>query len=333
MTTAEYTIRLDAFEGPLDLLLFLIRRAEVEITDIPIARITEQYLSFLDDFTRSARPIDIENAGEFLVMAATLVEIKSRMLAPPARSQTAEADHAPDAEVHQPRKDDPGDPRTALVRQLLEYKRFRDAAEHLEHWRTEYTHRYEAARAPAMQPDPDQAAPEEEPLVEVEDLHLIDLVEAFARIMQSVDFSRVGEHRVVFDDTPVEVHAEDILDQLRRLAFTGSPDSPGPTPTPSTTAKPHLLFAELFVGRTRSEAIGLFLAMLELVKQRKVLVRHEQADDPTLITLELAEPDAPDAPESPEVPSASAAPADATADLAATPTAAATAAGDAAGAV
>lgn len=283
MTTAEYTIRLDAFEGPLDLLLFLIRRAEVEITDIPIARITEQYLLFLDEFTRSARPIDIENAGEFLVMAATLVEIKSRTLAPPPTRQR-DGNDGEDAQGPRSKRDDDGDPRTALVRQLLEYKRFRDAAEHLERWRDEHSRKYEAARAGVMQaPAEELNAEAEEPLVEVEDLHLIDLVEAFARIMQTVDFTRVGEHRVVFDDTPVEVHAEDILDQLRRLAERDAQRQ--------DAAIPRLAFSALFKDRTRSEAIGLFLAMLELIKQRRVAIRHESADDPTQITLELAEPE------------------------------------------
>ena len=83
---AEYKVRLEAFEGPLDLLLFLIRRAEVDIHDIPIASITEQYLSHLEQLTAGSESgrIDIERAGEFLVMAATLMEIKSRMLAPPS---------------------------------------------------------------------------------------------------------------------------------------------------------------------------------------------------------------------------------------------------------
>ena len=77
----DYTVRIDAFQGPLDLLLYLIRRAEVDITDIPVAEITKQYLRFLKD----VELIDIDEAGEFLVMAATLMEIKSRMLMPPEK--------------------------------------------------------------------------------------------------------------------------------------------------------------------------------------------------------------------------------------------------------
>src|SRR5881394_3359175 len=108
--TDDYRVRLESFEGPLDLLLFLIRKSEVEITDIPVAAITEQYLEFLKDLGSSSR-IDIDTAGEFLVMAATLMELKSRMLMPaPARS-------AADAPGDKPQED----PRAELVRQLIEY--------------------------------------------------------------------------------------------------------------------------------------------------------------------------------------------------------------------
>ena len=102
-----YQVRLSAFEGPLDLLLFLIRRAEVDIHDIPIAEITKQYLHTVS----GAKDLDVEQAGEFLVMAATLVEIKSRMLAPVQEGVEGEDATAPTEEGEDPRRD--------LVRQLL----------------------------------------------------------------------------------------------------------------------------------------------------------------------------------------------------------------------
>src|SRR5260221_2979383 len=103
-----YRVELDIFRGPLDLLLFLVKRHEVDILDIPIARIAEQYLHYLEVL----RLIDVERAGEFLVLASTLMEIKSKMLLPRAETAT---DHE-------------ADPRQELVRQLLEYKQFKDAA-------------------------------------------------------------------------------------------------------------------------------------------------------------------------------------------------------------
>lgn len=285
----DYTVRLEAFEGPLDLLLFLIRRAEVEVTDIPISRITDQYLKYLDQFTASesidggeagashvkSRPIDIERAGEFLVMAATLMEIKSRMLTPvPVRG--GDNGNAESGEGNG--RDKSSDPRSELVRQLLEYKRFRDATEQLEHYRDEYFSRYPAAAIPGSkqpEPDPQQAAEgeTEEAPIDLEDTTLIDLVEAFSRIMQTVDFSRVGEHRVVFDDTPVEIHAEDILLKLRQLELPPV-DLSGLEDAPRRVRS--MEFASVFQGRKRSEAIGLFLAVLELVKQQRIRVVQAQ---------------------------------------------------------
>src|SRR5262249_32863000 len=108
-----YTVALESFHGPLDLLLHLVKRSEVDVLDIPIAVIAEQFL----EHVRVVRELDVEVAGEFLVMAATLVEIKSRMLLPP---------EATAAEEEEP------DPRRELVKQLLEYRKFKDAAAALE---------------------------------------------------------------------------------------------------------------------------------------------------------------------------------------------------------
>ena len=112
----EYKVNLDVFEGPLDLLLYLIRREELDIYDIPIERITAAYMEFLED----ARRLNLDIAGEFIVMAATLMVIKSRMLLPVSR-RVAETDD-----------EEWVDPRLDLVRQLIEYKKFKDAAIRLE---------------------------------------------------------------------------------------------------------------------------------------------------------------------------------------------------------
>src|SRR5262249_2386517 len=102
----EYQVNLDTFRGPLDLLLYLVKHHEVDICDIPIARVTEQFLEYL----QVIKLIDVERAGDFLVMAATLMEIKSKMLLPRGEEEAgAEAD-----------------PRLELVRQLIEYKQFKD---------------------------------------------------------------------------------------------------------------------------------------------------------------------------------------------------------------
>ena len=109
----DYQVQLDVFHGPLDLLLFLIRRDEVDIYDIPIASVTAQYIEYVD----TIKSIDPNVAGEFLVMAATLMEIKSRLLLP--QTETTPGEEA-------------ADPRRELVRQLIEYRKTKDAAGHLD---------------------------------------------------------------------------------------------------------------------------------------------------------------------------------------------------------
>ncbi len=260
----EAIVHLDAFDGPLDLLLHLIRRAEVDIADIPIAQITEQYLHRLEEIER----IDIELAGEFLVMAATLMEIKSRMISPPAEPDTGSGG----AEALGPGVD----PRAELVRQLLAYKRVRDAAQALEERRARWESRWATAPAQPADVAPETASGDdgESPPVEVEDLELFDLVEAFSRIMATVDIDRAvrSAHEVAYDDTPIELHAEDILDRLRRCAAPGG-------------AAPRMTLREMLSGRTRVEMVGLFLATLELVRRRSVVIAPEPGEREYSIAL------------------------------------------------
>ena len=285
----DYRVQLDAFEGPLDLLLFLIRRAEVDITDIPIAEITDQYLAYLSQIDR----IDIDTAGEFLVMAATLMEIKSRMLMPPeerpggARGEGEGAEEGAGA-----------DPRADLIRQLLEYKRYRDAADRLEEHRRLWEQRYPAAAAPIDRARLAEATADlagDEADLDAEDLNIFDLVEAFARIVETVNFDRLGEHTVTVDDTPIELHAEDILERLRSLPAAHSGGAAG------ADGKPALPFREVFEGRSRSELVGLFLAILELVKQQRLAIAQGEGakgggGTGAEILLQLKDPEAEAAP-------------------------------------
>lgn len=265
----DYRVQLETFEGPLDLLLYLIRRAEIDITDIPIAALADQYMEYLSGIDR----IDIELAGEFLVTAATLMEIKSRMLTPagPGAGRGA-LDELGSAGR------DGEDPRADLVRQLLAYKKYRDAAEALDLRRREWEQRFPAGRAGTDDASLREAVLAQSEDLELEDLSLLDLVEAFSNIVASVNFERLGEHTVTYDDTPIELHAEDILDRLKREAAGGS----GP-----------IELAAMCTGRTRSEAIGLFLATLELVRRRAVAVRQETPGGRIVIGLRPPEPDTP----------------------------------------
>ncbi|MHC4832321.1 MAG: segregation and condensation protein A [Planctomycetota bacterium] len=245
----EYLVRLDRFQGPLDLLLFLIRRAEVDIHDIPIHEITEQYLAHLGDLHR----IDMETAGEFLVLAATLVEIKAKSLAPrPETEAEGETDEfAGLAEA---------DPRLDLVRQLLDYQRFRDASEALDSLRNEHARRHLVRARPESRTSEEEIEEDEEAPLELDDAHVIDLLEAFERIISAVDLDRLGDHRVEMDETPQALHQADLADRLERA--------------------PHhrLPLAEAIFARTRMEMIGLFLAVLELARGQRIAIRQEDGE-------------------------------------------------------
>ena len=124
----EYQVVLEAFRGPLDLLLYLVKREEVDVRDIPVARVAEQFLAYLDVLTM----IDVERAGDFLVLAATLMEIKSKLVLPHAENAAAAEE----------------DPRNQLVQQLIQYKRFKDAADLLETQGERHALRWRVNRLP-----------------------------------------------------------------------------------------------------------------------------------------------------------------------------------------
>jgi segregation and condensation protein A len=257
--TEDYKVRLDAFEGPLDLLLFLIRKNELEVEDVPVAMIAGQYMQFLGQIDK----VDIDVAGEFLLMAATLTEIKSRMVAFQQQpSPTA------DEEGHAKAKKE--DPRAELVRQLLAYKAYRDAAAALEGRLADWQSRFPSSAVLPNDKDPAVAAikralADSQAALELEDLELVDLTEAFRKVMETVNFDRIGDHQVTYDDTPIEAHATDIMTVLQAPDASASPTR-------------EVEFAQVFKGRTRSQMVGLFLALLMLVRDRKVAVRQDRID-------------------------------------------------------
>ena len=260
----DYRITLDAFEGPLDLLLYLVRRAEVDVQDIPIARITDQYLALL----ARLNDIDVEAAGEFLVMAATLIEVKSRTLAPPAQEPDGQSADVSDAPVL-----DVTDPRRELIEQLLTYQRLRVAVEMLEERREEFSHRF--SNRPGRLPKQREDAEGEQ--IELEDAHILDLSESYERIVASIDFTRLGDHSVEFDDTPIELYEADLIDRLHRRADG------------------RLTLQDAFSGHNRSQRIGLFLALLELVRLRQVTVLQPQIEGRIEVLLQRdPEPQAPE---------------------------------------
>jgi segregation and condensation protein A len=239
-TTAPCTIKLDVFEGPLDLLLHLIKRNEVQIADIPIATITDQYLAMLEELPE----LNLDGAGEYLVMAATLTYIKSRMLLPAA----------PDGE-----EDAEEDPRAALVQQLLEYQRYREAAAGL-------SSRAVLERdvfAPAGEPSPAGVSDEGRPLVR--DASLGDLLDALRSVLGRI---RTPPPHAIFKP------GLSVSECVHRILSRFSLDR-------------ELRFDELFSEESdRTEVIVTFLALLELIRLK--VVRAVQSDRFGPIDLGLA---------------------------------------------
>ena len=219
----DFRVDLNLFRGPLDLLLYLVRKHEVEITDIPIALITDQYLAYLTVLER----LDVNAVGDFLAMASTLIEIKSQRVLP-------RGDEIED-EVDDPRKD--------LVRRLLEYKQYRDAASILEERSRRWQEHY--CRLSNDLP-PRQRNLAEEPIHEVE---LWDLVSAFGQVIRDTEAAKPSN--IVYDETPIRVYMSRIHSQLLKEG--------------------QLAFSDLFSPTMhRSSLIGMFLAVLELVGHHHV---------------------------------------------------------------
>lgn len=232
----EYQVVLDAFRGPLDLLLYLVKREEVDVRDIPVARVAEQFKQYLDVLTL----IDVERAGDFLVLAATLMEIKSKLLLPHAE-ESAEAEE---------------DPRRQLVQQLIQYKHFKAAAALLESQGERHALRLPRQPAAATTSNTPQR---------LQPVELWDLVSAFGRLMRETMAQQT--HEVVVDQTPLHVYMEAILAMLARES--------------------RLPFAALFTPpHTRGRLVGIFLGVLELTKQRRII--PEQGEPFTDIWVSLA---------------------------------------------
>jgi len=226
---AENRVSLEIFEGPLDLLLYLIKKDEVDIYEVSIERITDQYLEYIDTF----KILNIELASEFIVMAANLMYIKSRTLLP-------RNEQAPEEDI------DEEDPRWELIRQLVEYKKFKDAANYLEKREVENQKFYSAEQQFC-----DDLEEEGEPIVNV---GIFELIQAFQGVLKR------------FDD-------EDDLTEIADDRFTGSDkiDYLITNVSKGQKVKFYQLFEE---ASTKSEVLVTFLALLELIRLNEFQVRQ-----------------------------------------------------------
>ena len=231
---ADLRIKLPVFEGPLDLLLFLIRKNELDIYDIPIATVTKQYIQVL----RSMQQLDLEIAGEFFVMAASLMEIKSRMLLPRGQAATGEGED-----------DDPLDPRWELVHQLLQYKKFKEAAAKLDELASFQRDMLARHVVEVV------ATENERPLKPVD---RIELWNSFNLVLR-----RLSEKLVVGEIKGEEVTVSDKMEELLKLIET----------------RKSFLFTELFEGKqvTVRLLVATFIAVLELTRLKKLRVRQAEA--------------------------------------------------------
>jgi len=233
-----YKVDLDIYNGPMDLLLYLIRREEMDVRDIPIARIADQYLTYLDLLTG----LDIELAGDFVVMAATLLELKSRALLPRP------------PEIEEGEEEDLEDPRETLIRQLIEYRRFKEAAALLDERSRDMARRFprqvDEHLLEEIGPDEDPGPPAEM----FQGIEVWDLISAFTQVIRTLGYSRPGE--VIYDDMPIEAAGTDLLARLEK--------------------ERSVLFTQLFSkARNLNYCITMFLAILELIRQRKIGVEQD----------------------------------------------------------
>ncbi|MCF7689827.1 MAG: segregation/condensation protein A [Cephaloticoccus sp.] len=230
---SDYRIKLQVFEGPLDLLLFLIRKSELDIYDIPIESVTRQYI----DALHAMKELDLEVAGEFFVMAATLMEIKSRMLLPKGQ-------HAVDPNA----EEDEMDPRWELVHQLLQYKKFKDAANQLNDLisqRNDQMDRFVSAL---------QVEAMDRPLKPVGH---IDVWQAFNNVLR-----RLAEKLVVGEIRDEQITVADQMEYLlQRMQIEKT-----------------FSFSNLFPGKvTLRYLVATFLALLELTRLKQLRITQDEA--------------------------------------------------------
>jgi segregation and condensation protein A len=236
-TELPYQVRIQNFEGPLDLLLHLIRKSEINIYDIPINLIAQQYLSYIE----AMKDLNLTVAGEFLVMAATLLQIKSKMLLPADETAVDEEDGA--------------DPREELVRRLLEYKKFKDAARQLDEHERLWREIYSREQSPTVELESDETL--------LEHVSLFDLVDVLQGILDRNPGKTLME--IVPDNLTVRERMNAILEMLE--------------------GQESVNFVELFEPSChRLVIIVTFLALLELMRLRTARVFQAEHFGPILVS-------------------------------------------------
>ena len=264
LADADYQVRLDIFEGPLDLLLYLVRKEEVELYEVSLERLIQQYLDYLGAV---AQP-DLDRAGDFIALAAHLIYLKSRRLLPPEQRPAGADDSAEE-----------DDPHWDLIRQLIEYKKFKDVATHLQ--AVEINRLDLFARPPTAPPDRTEAEELLAGALALGDVGVFDLLGAFQRLLrrQAGRQDAAGQvDTVIFEENYT---VADKIERLRALVTQARGQS--------------LAFTELFApAAPRVELVVTFLALLELVRLQQL--RVEQAGPAGEIMVSAREPAIPASP-------------------------------------
>lgn len=234
----EYVVDLEAFHGPLDLLLYLIEKNEIDIYDIPVAVITDQYMEHL----HLTGDYNLEVLGDFLIMASFLLNLKSRMLLPQRQQTVLESD-------------EPMDPRQELVQKLLDYRKYKQAADFLTDRDNGKDKRFFFRQAVYERDEQEE---------------IIASINALARAYRSVHRQEADakSYDITFTDIDIQAKMEEIVHLISR-------------------SRRGVIFQELLASGERREQLALFIALLELVRQKKVAARQENEFGEILLFLRV----------------------------------------------
>ena len=232
--TKSYQVKVDGFEGPLDLLLHLIHRYEIDIYDIPVSQITDQYMQFI----QTMQKLELDLASEYLVMAATLLAMKSQMLLPNPTIDSVEEEEMEE------------DPREDLMRRLIEYRKFKQAANQLKEKEVEANRIY--TRPPMTKEEPDEV-----PEIKEGEASVYDMIQAMSQLLKRSKDQTKQETKIQRDEIPIQVRMDDILQRVQ-LSSEGTP------------------FTQLFEKQTRPHIVVTFMALLELMKERSIICVQKQ---------------------------------------------------------
>jgi len=245
----SYRVELEAFSGPMDLLLHLVKRQEVNIHDISISEILRHFLTYL----KALETLDLNNIGDFVVMATTLMEIKSKELLPKQEVDLGE-------EL---------DPRDELIRQLLEYRRYRELTRRLDRhgkWRERLMSRgtFGADSKEIRELADEERARELEESLDLEDLDVWFLLKAYSRLLEETKFG--NDYEVQADKKPISIYIDELVGRLAG----GSKEAPKVEP-------PETPFQQVFdLSQGKMGVIGCFMALLELLKQGRLVARQTE---------------------------------------------------------